>query len=222
MMKSKFLTIIHDNMNTRKSCILRLSTPTKAIANVGQIPMSLIGILIHGHGDGTYAHYGTTLWPSDSNYFISSLCCVLKVLKKTSWMTLIIPKSPNYAIFNALLHSKSQCLESLVTTSGTHSSIKNTSIAQKLRGLVGCQKCHSWIKKIICIDDTTKGNKSQCLMVFGFVLTTRHILKEMVMEFLIVGHTHKDIDVYFGKLSERPHWTNIYILADLMEAFMDS
>lgn len=82
MMKSKFLTIIHDNMNTRKTCILRLSTQTKATAKVGQIPMSLIGILIHGHGDGTYAHYGTALWPSDSNYFISSLCRVLRVLKK--------------------------------------------------------------------------------------------------------------------------------------------
>lgn len=59
-------------------------------------------------------------------------------------------------------------------------------------------------------------------MVFGSLLTTRHIWKEMVVEFPIVGHAHKDIDVYFGKLFERPRWTNIYVLADLMKTFMDS
>jgi hypothetical protein len=49
---------------------------------LGQIPISLTGMLTHGHGDGTYIHYLTALWPADSNFTISSLCRVLRVLER--------------------------------------------------------------------------------------------------------------------------------------------
>lgn len=72
------------------------------------------------------------------------------------------------------------------------------------------------------LDNTAKDNKNQYLMAFCSLLTARHIFKEVVVGFLIVGHTHEDIDAFFGKLSERLRRTDIYVLADLMKAFMDS
>ena len=42
------------------------------------------------------------------------------------------------------------------------------------------------------------------------------------MGFLIVGHTHEDIDAHFSYLSKLLKMKNTYILADLMKAFMDS
>ena len=42
------------------------------------------------------------------------------------------------------------------------------------------------------------------------------------MGFLVVGHTHKDIDAYFSYLSKLLKMKNTYVLADLMKAFMDS
>lgn len=52
------------------------------------------------------------------------------------------------------------------------------------------------------------------------MLKAKHIFKKVV-RFLIAVHTHKDIDAFFGKLFERLGCTNIYILANLMKAFMD-
>jgi hypothetical protein len=40
--------------------------------------------------------------------------------------------------------------------------------------------------------------------------------------FLVVGHTHEDIDGNFGYLSKKLREQNNYVLADLMKAFMVS
>ena len=42
------------------------------------------------------------------------------------------------------------------------------------------------------------------------------------MGFLVVGHTHKDIDAHFSYLSKLLKMKNTYVLVDLMKAFMDS
>ena len=42
------------------------------------------------------------------------------------------------------------------------------------------------------------------------------------MGFLVVGHTDEDIDVHFSYLSKLSKMKNIYVLANLMKAFMDS
>jgi hypothetical protein len=39
-------------------------------------------MLTHGHGNGAYVHYSTALWPTNSNFTISSLCRVLRALER--------------------------------------------------------------------------------------------------------------------------------------------
>jgi hypothetical protein len=56
---TEFLCIIHNKMDHTKTAISRMQRHTKATAGLGQIPISLTGMLTHGHGDGTYAHYAT-------------------------------------------------------------------------------------------------------------------------------------------------------------------
>jgi hypothetical protein len=46
-------------MDYTKTAIPRMQRHTKATAGLGQIPISLTGMLTHGHGDGAYAHYAT-------------------------------------------------------------------------------------------------------------------------------------------------------------------
>jgi hypothetical protein len=58
-------------------------------------------------------------------------------------------------------------------------------------------------------------------MAFCSLLTARGIFKEVTVGFLVVGHTHKDIDAYFNYLSKLLKQKNTYVLADLMKAFMD-
>jgi len=46
--------------------------------------------------------------------------------------------------------------------------------------------------------------------------------EEVKLEFLVVAHTHEDIDGCFGYLSKKLRKQNSYVLADLMKAFMVS
>ena len=59
-------------------------------------------------------------------------------------------------------------------------------------------------------------------MAFCSLLTTKRVFKEVTVGFLIVGHTHEDIDAHFSYLSKLLKMKNTYILVDLMKAFMDS
>ena len=112
---TKFLCIIHDKMDHTKSVIPRMQRSTKATSRLGQIPISVTGMLMHGHGDGAYAHYSTAFWPGDSNFTISSICRVLRALErplvKDSKELFIAP--PQNSFFEALLHGKSRCFASI-------------------------------------------------------------------------------------------------------------
>ena len=79
---TEFLCIIQDKMDHTKSTIPRMQRSTKATSGLGQIPISVTEMLTHGHGNGAYAHYSTTFWPTDSNFTISSICRVLRALER--------------------------------------------------------------------------------------------------------------------------------------------
>ncbi len=50
----------------------------------------------------------------------------------------------------------------------------------------------------------------------------RDVFEEVKLGFLVVGHTHEDIDGCFGYLSKQLREENNYILVNLMKAFMIS
>jgi hypothetical protein len=50
----------------------------------------------------------------------------------------------------------------------------------------------------------------------------RDVFEEVKLGFLIIGHTHENIDGYFGYLSKKLREENNYILVDLMQAFIIS
>jgi hypothetical protein len=72
------------------------------------------------------------------------------------------------------------------------------------------------------LDNSTKDNKNRFIMAFYSLLTTTGIFKEVTVGYLVVGHTHEDIDAYFSYLSKLLKQKNTYVIADLMKAFMDS
>jgi hypothetical protein len=67
-----------------------------------------------------------------------------------------------------------------------------------------------------------KDNKNQHLLVFPSLLTSRDVFEDIELRFLVVGHTHEDIDGCFGYLSKKLKEENNYILANLMRVFMIS
>jgi len=66
-----------------------------------------------------------------------------------------------------------------------------------------------------------KDNKNCHLnMAFLSLLNAQKVFKEVQLGFLVVGHTHEDIDESFGYLSKKLKEQNNYVTADLMKTFM--
>ena len=200
-------------MDHTKSAIPQMQRSTKATCGLGQIPISVTGMLTHGHGDGAYAHYSTAFWPGDSNFTISSICRVLRALErpsvKDSKKLFIAPLQNS---FEVLLHGKSRCSASIPPSS-----------ANMVPLLIPGRPAVPLPKKLFLqLDNSAKDNKNQYIMAFCSLLTAKKVFKEVTVGFLIVGHTHEDIDAHFSYLSKLLKMKNTYILADLMKAFMDS
>ena len=72
------------------------------------------------------------------------------------------------------------------------------------------------------MDNSAKDNKNKYPMAFLSLLIAWDIFKEIQVGFLLVGHTHEDIDAYFSQLSKALKSKNTFLLADLIKAFMQS
>ena len=79
---SKYLCIIHDKMDQKKTCIPRVSPIPKSLNQVMPLPMSLTGMLTHGHGQNAYGHFALGFWPSDPNFTIGSLSKCFRNLER--------------------------------------------------------------------------------------------------------------------------------------------
>jgi hypothetical protein len=72
------------------------------------------------------------------------------------------------------------------------------------------------------LDNSPKDNKNQFLFGFLSLLTALKVFEGIQLRFLLVGHTHKDIDGYFSYVLDVLWKNNTFVLADFMKYFMDS
>jgi hypothetical protein len=66
-----------------------------------------------------------------------------------------------------------------------------------------------------------RDNKNGHVLASPLLLTMKDKFEEVKLCFLVVGHTHEDIDGCFGYLSKKLEENN-YILVDVTKAFMIS
>ena len=109
-------------------------------------------------------------------------------------------------MFEALLRGKSRCLDILKLTE-----------PEARIGAIPLPK-----KLYLQLDNSTKDNKNKYLMAFLSLLTATGVFKEIQVGFLLVEHTHEDIDAYFSHLFKALKSRNTFIVAHLMKAFMES
>ncbi len=72
------------------------------------------------------------------------------------------------------------------------------------------------------MNNCVKDNKNRYLLTFLSSMTTREVFEEVKLGYLVVDHTHEDIDKCFGYLSKILRKQNNYILVDFMKTFMVS
>jgi hypothetical protein len=83
--------------------------------------------------------------------------------------------------------------------------------------------CESLLRRLyLQLENSPKDNKNQFLFGFQSLLTARKVFEEIQLGFLLVGHTHEDIDGYFSYVSDILQKNNTFVLADFMKYFMDS
>jgi hypothetical protein len=77
-------------------------------------------------------------------------------------------------------------------------------------------------KLLFQMDNCMKDNKNRYLLAFLSLLIARDVYEEVWLGFLVVGHTHEDIDGCFGYLSKKLRKQSNYCMANLMKVFMVS
>ena len=91
------LTVMHDKMDHAKTASPVFSHKSKDLDGLVKLPLSVTGMIAHGHGDVRYAHYGLDLFPHDSNYTIGSMAKMLRDLElppKSSSRELFVGQGP--------------------------------------------------------------------------------------------------------------------------------
>ena len=79
----KYVCIIHDKMDQKKTAISRLRVLPKGVDLGYNLPIALIGMITQGHAEGHYGHFILNgLWPSNPNLTIGSIGSCLQNLER--------------------------------------------------------------------------------------------------------------------------------------------
>jgi hypothetical protein len=202
----KVLTIIHDKMDHSKIASPHFSHKNKSTEAFMKLPVSVTGMIAHGHGDIQYAHYGLDLYPADSNHIVVSVAKVLRDLEDVPKFVSrqIFPDSHASPLFEALLEGGNVC-NSLLPPPQSESVVPKA-----LPPVLHLQ-----------LDNAYSDNKNRYTFCFFSLLVANGVFWEVYVNFMLVGHTHEDIDALFGRWSMRLRKHDYPIVLLLMKSFMD-
>ena len=186
MYPSECLTIMHDKMDHAKTASPVFSHKSKQLDGLMKLPVSVTGMIAHGHGDVKYAHYRLDLFTHDANYTVGSFAKLLRDLElppKYSSRELF-SGSGSAPLFRAILQGADICKSSLRPTP------KVPIAATPLPHVLNVQ-----------MDNARGDNKNRYVLAFWSLLVAKKIFREVYVSFMLVGHTHDDIDALFGRWS---------------------
>ncbi len=209
--RSKFfpdecVTIMHDKMDHAKTASPVFSHKTKHLDGLMKLPVSVTGMLAHGHGDVRYAHYGLDLFSHDSNYTVGSFARLLRDLESPPKYSSrqLFATSRSSPLFSAILQGAEMCESSLPPE-------PTVPIPGKaLPPILNVQ-----------MDNAAGDNKNRYVFCFWSLLVAKRIFREVYVNFMLVGHTHDDIDALFGRWSMSLKRESFPTIPLLMKSFMD-
>jgi hypothetical protein len=180
------VTIMHDKMDQARTASPVFSQKTKQLDGLMKSLVSVTGMLAHGHDDVHYAHYGLDIFAHDANYIVGSFAKLLCNLKKPpkSSLRCLFDGSRSSPLFEAMLSGAEMCEAALPPLSGTPCA------ATPLPPILNVQ-----------MDNAVENNKNWFVFCFWSLLVTKGIFREVYVNFMLIGHTHDDIDALFGRWS---------------------
>ena len=200
------LTIMHDKMDHAKTASPVFSYKSKQLDGLTKLPVSVTGMIAHGHGDVRYAHYGLDIFLHDSNYIVGSIARLLQDVERPPKYSSrkLFTDAGSAPIFRAVLQGSDICTSSLRVAPEVP--IPATPLPPVLN---------------VQMDNATGDNKNRYVFVFWSLLVAKHIFHEVYVSFMLVGHTHDDIDALFGRWSMQLKKENFPTIPSFMKSFMD-
>ena len=109
------LTIIHDKMDHGKTASPCFASKNKDTDMFTKLPLSVTGMMAHGHGDERYAHYALDMYPEDCNHTIGSFARLLRDLEESpmSSSRRLFQDDGRSPLYRVILHGSEICLEGL-------------------------------------------------------------------------------------------------------------
>ena len=197
---------MHDKIDHAKTTSLVFSHKSKELDSLVKLSVSVTGMIAHRHGDVHYAHYGMDIFPHDSNYTIGSMAKLLRDLEgppKSSSHQLFVG-SGSIALFRGILKGVGMCEASLAPQPKTL--VQATALPPILN---------------VQMDNAIGNNKNRYIYAYWSLLVAKRIFHKVYVNFMIVGHTHDDIDALLGRWSMLMKKENFPTIPALMKSFMD-
>ena len=88
------ILIFLNKMDHSKIASLHFLYKNKTRDSLSRLPISMIGMIVHGHGDNWYAHFGLDPYLSNSNHTVDSIAKLLRDLED-------VPKFVSCHIFSS-------------------------------------------------------------------------------------------------------------------------
>ncbi|KAL3696219.1 hypothetical protein R1sor_010295 [Riccia sorocarpa] len=220
----KYLCLIHDKMDQAKTNIPRLADNMKKLHMGGclPLPVSLTGMLTHGRDPGAYCHLSLTcLWPGDPNFTVTSLAKCLRDLEQ-------VPDDDDHTGDLSRITSTTPLFASLLDQTAFKATMGNEDAVDsnyfryiESRQTHAVRETETTFKKLppifmLQMDNSAKDNKNQHVLAFCSELVIRGVFEIVEVNFLMVGHTHEDVDALFSKVSARTINKDVLTLPALM------
>ncbi|KAL3700973.1 hypothetical protein R1sor_018995 [Riccia sorocarpa] len=202
---SLYLSFIHDAMDLAKTIIPRLCDKVKTLmGSVQPLPLKVIGILNHGHEPGVVAHITIGgLWKSDPNYTITSIAKQLRDYENFHTDKKLedfhFTNQTSHPLFNALMDE--EVFNTTVLAKKRQSKEEFFQMEEAENSELQASTRMLPPNLYIQLDNSAKDNKNWAMMAFCSELVARGCCKMITMSFLVVGHTHEDVDAFFSKMN---------------------
>ena len=172
------MSIILDGMDQSKTDLPHLLRKNKSACNLWVLRTHLTGAIAHGRR--SYAFLDVHLWPHDSNLTTNIL---LQILVRQEQL----PPTLYLQLDNCYRENKNQFLFGFIALLVHHRIFKEVSY-------IHMHTCRILYPSL--------NFEYYILLQYFILLSTICLCPQIEVGFLMVGHTHEDIDQFFSKLSQ--------------------
>jgi hypothetical protein len=256
-------------MDHGKTAIPSFPNCPKSLANHFQFPITVTGILTHGHGPKAIAQYSAGVWGAGPNPIVGSLDSILRMLENPQpsihsllegpystqvFQDLSAQRDAKFAArvcdafkedisfiskqgteYILLTHAVYEgpfanilCRSIMVLFSPNLSNVGSDNFTSGIlavdSGSISTQDLRRPLPRVLKLqlDNCPGDNKNRYTFAYLSLLTARLVFEEIIVGFLIPGHTHEDVDAMFGHFLEALKHNPVYTLSMLMDLCMRS